>query len=303
MTLVTGVDGIAVSDVKQYNATVGLLLQGGMSKLRKTVFEQHVTGESVALMDQIGSVDPVQHTNRHADTPLNPVPRDRRWVVPQDWHMAEIVDKFDNLRQLADPMAMYPQAFAKGFGRRMDDIILEGIYGTNKTGNAGTDNSTFTSGNIVGDASAKLTIAKLMSLRVKMLNADLDPETDKIWGIISPEDAMSLIDETEVGSSDYNSVKPLVEGNVSRFMGINFIVSNRIAGAAKYNGSLSLGSNIHRSVYYSSRSVGLGIWKEFDTEITPRADKSNAPQIYSSSTLGATRLEEAAVFAIDSDHS
>lgn len=306
MAVVTGVDAITVSDVKQYEANCQLLLQQRLSKLRMTVTEQSVTGEAGAIMEQFGTVEAVQRTNRHADTPLVPVPADRRWVHPVDWELADMIDHQDRLRKIIEPDDKYVRVFASSMARRLDDTILEGIYGTNKTGQAGTSNQTFTSANIVtsGGGSSELTVAKLLTLKKLMLNADVDPEAEPIYGIISPEQAMSLLGETKVGSVDYNAVKPLVDGMVSKFMGINFIVSNRIAGAAKYNGTaLSLATDIHRAVFYPKSGVGLGMWQDFDAEISKRADKSNNTQIYAKSTFGATRLEEAKVFAIDTDHS
>ena len=96
----------------------------------------------------------------------------------------------------------------------------------------------------------------------------------------------------------------LVDGKISAFMGINFIVSERIPGAAGFNtainpniptgssdGQYTTGSRWMVPVFAKS-GMALGVWNDITTTIDRRPDKRNSYQVYVTGTFGATRLEE-----------
>ena len=97
-----------------------------------------------------------------------------------------------------------------------------------------------------------------------------------------------LLGTTQVTSSDFNTVKALVQGSVDSFMGFKFISSNRLP----HNGT-------SRQVFaYASDGLKCAIGKEPTAKIDERADKSYSTQIYYCQTLGATRMEEEKIVEI-----
>jgi len=51
-------------------------------------------------------------------------------------------------------------------------------------------------------------------------------------------------------------------------------------------------------VAYAKSGIHLGMWNDINTQISQRADKSYATQIYVKGTFGATRTEEKKVVDI-----
>ena len=90
-------------------------------------------------------------------------------------------------------------------------------------------------------------------------------------------------------SSDFNTVKALAQGEISSFVGFNFIVSNR----------LNTDSNSDRQVIaFAQDGIKLAVGKEPAARIDERADKSYSTQVYYCQTIGATRMEEEKVVEI-----
>ncbi|MAH46171.1 hypothetical protein CMI37_10090 [Candidatus Pacearchaeota archaeon] len=278
---------ITTAFVNQFSANVALLSQQTVSKLRKAVRVESVTGEK-AFFDQVGSVAAVKKTSRHADTPLVTTPHSRRMATMSDYIWADLIDDQDKLRMLADPTSTYAQAAASALGRAMDDEIITAAIGTAKTGATGSTSTTLPAGQKVAHGSAGLTIAKLISAK-KILDAnDVDPSI-KRWIAVSPEQIEDLLNNTTVTSSDFNTVRALATGEVNTFVGFEFINSNR----------LNTDSTPSRQVIaWAEDGITLALGSDIKTKIDERPDKSYSMQVFAQLTVGAVRMEEEKVVEI-----
>ena len=271
---------ITTAFVNQFSANVAMLSQQMGSKLRSAVDVESVTGEK-AYFDQVGSVAAVARASRHQDTPLLETPHSRRQVSLTTYEWADLVDDSDRVRMLADPTSSYARAAAAAMGRAQDDVIITAMGGTAKTGKEGATSTTFTAGQKIVHGSAGLTIAKLVSAK-KLLDAnDVDPSI-KRYIVVSPEQIEDLLNNTTVTSSDYNVVKALSQGDISSFVGFEFIVSNRL----KDDGTSRL------CYAWAQDGMKMAIGKDVMAKIDERADKSYSTQVYYCATFGATRMEE-----------
>jgi hypothetical protein len=271
---------ITTAFVNQFSANVAMLSQQMGSKLRNAVDVESVTGEK-SYFDQIGSVAAVARASRHQDTPLLETPHSRRQVALTTYEWADLVDDSDRVRMLADPTSSYARAAAAAMGRAQDDVIITAMGGTAKTGKEGATSTTFTAGQKIVHGSAGLTIAKLVSAK-KLLDAnDVDPSI-KRYIVVSPEQIEDLLNNTTVTSSDYNVVKALSQGDISSFVGFEFIVSNRL----KDDGTSRL------CYAWAQDGMKMAIGKDVMAKIDERADKSYSTQVYYCATFGATRMEE-----------
>jgi len=271
---------ITTAFVNQFSANVAMLSQQMGSKLRSAVDVETVTGEK-SYFDQIGSVAAVARASRHQDTPLLETPHSRRQVSLTTYEWADLVDDSDRVRMLADPTSSYARAAAAAMGRAQDDVIITAMGGTAKTGKEGATSTTFTAGQKIVHGSAGLTIAKLVSAK-KLLDAnDVDPSI-KRYIVVSPEQIEDLLNNTTVTSSDYNVVKALSQGDISSFVGFEFIVSNRL----KDDGTSRL------CYAWAQDGMKMAIGKDVMAKIDERADKSYSTQVYYCATFGATRMEE-----------
>jgi subtilisin family serine protease len=280
--------------VQQYTTNVQLLLQQKGSKLRDTVTVGSYTGKAAKAIEQVGSVDAQKRTVRHGDTPLISTPADARWVFPVDYEWADLIDDQDKLRMLIDPQSSYAINGAYALGRAMDDEIIASFFGTSKTGENGSTNTSFPAGQqvaaTVGSTGATgMNISKLREAKRILMANEVDIDNDPLFCVISAQQHDDLLNEAQAISLDYNTRPVLVDGKITSFMGFNFIHSERLDVD---------GSSYRRVAAFAKSGMHLGMWNDISTMISERADKGYATQVYVKGTFGATRTEEKKVVEI-----
>ena len=277
---------ITAAFVNQFSSNVSMLSQQMGSLLRGAVDTESVTGEK-AFFDQIGESAAIARTSRHGDTPLVETPHSRRMVTLTTYEWADLIDDSDKVRMLIDPTSSYARAAAAAMGRAMDDTIISALGGTAKTGKEGTTSTAFPSGQKIAHGSAGLTVAKLVSAK-KLLDAQsVDPSIPR-YIVVSPEQIEDLLNTTSVTSSDFNTVKALVQGDVDTFVGFKFITSNRLND-----------DGTSRLCYaWAQDGCKLAVGKDVMARIDERSDKSYSTQVFYCATFGSTRMEEDKVVEI-----
>ena len=278
---------ITTAFVEQYSANIQMLSQQMGSLLRDKVRVESVVGKN-AFFDQVGSVTAVLKTSRHSDTPQIDTPHSRRRVSLADYEFADLIDQQDKVRLLIDPTSSYAQAAAMAMGRAMDDVIIAAATGTAYTGETGatSENVQTAIAASVGTGTG-LNLLKLTTAKRLLDDADVDPSIPRHI-IVGPEQLQNLLAVEQVTSSDYNTVKALVQGEIDSYLGFKFTVSNRLAKSG----------NDRTCIVYAEDGITLGIGKDISARIDERADKSYATQVYYCQSIGATRMEQAKVVPI-----
>lgn len=276
---------------QMFSANVQLLSQQRGSILRGGVDEESVTGEK-AFFDQVGQAAAVKRTTRHGDTPMVETPHSRRMVTMDQYEWADLIDDADKVKMLIDPTSTYAQAAAAAMGRAMDDAIIEAATGVAKTGKTGATSTSLPSGNQIASGSADMTIAKLISAKEILDKNSVDPSIPRHIAV-SPDQISALLGSTQVTSSDFNTIKALVQGEVNSFLGFQFHVSNRLAKSG----------NDRTCFAWAQDGIKLAIGKDVTSRIDERADKSYSTQVYYCAAFGSTRMEEEKVVSIVCDES
>ena len=278
---------ITTAFVQQYSNNVQMLSQQKGSLLRGSVDVESVVGKN-AFFDQVGVATAVKRTTRHGDTPQIDTPHARRRVSLVDYEYADLIDNQDKVRTLIDPTSSYAQAAAFALGRAQDDEIIAAISGNAFTGETGSTSTALPVGQKITESGTDgLTIAKLRNAKEIMDSASVDPSIPR-YIVVGPKQISDLLGTTQVTSSDFNTVKALANGEVSTFLGFNFIVSNR----------LSIGSSKRLCLAYAMDGVKMAIGQDLMTRIDERADKGYSTQIYVCQSIGATRMEEEKIVTI-----
>lgn len=290
---------ITTAQVEQFKSNVYHLTQQKGSKLRSAVRLETVVGKN-AYYEQLGSTSARLRTSRHADTPRMDTPHSRRRVSLSDYDWADMIDSEDQIRMLIDPTSQYAEAASFAMGRAMDDAIIAAADGTAYTGVDGGTSTAFDT-NMVVDvqtvwpgvtaADTGLNVAKLIAAAKLLGQNDVDPDEDK-YIVANARQISSLLKDEKLSSHDYNIVKPLVEGKVSKYMGFTIIPCNRIGTDA--NGD-------DKVLFWAKGGLLLGVGKDISTKISERPDKNYATQVFASMTIGATRMEEARVGYVECD--
>jgi hypothetical protein len=276
---------------QQFSTNVQLLSQQMGSILRGGVSEESVTGEK-AFFDQVGAAAAVKRTSRHQDTPMVETPHSRRMVTMDSYEWADLIDDADKVRMLIDPTSTYARAAAAAMGRAMDDAIIEAATGTAKTGKAGATSTTMLAAHQIANGSADLTLAKLIEAKKVLDLASVDPSIPRHIAV-GPDQIEALLNSTTVTSSDFNTIKALVQGEINTFLGFQFHVSTRLAKSG----------NIRTCFAWAEDGIKLAVGKDVMSRIDERSDKSYSTQVYYCATFGATRMEEEKVVQIDCDES
>lgn len=274
---------------QQFSTNVQLLSQQMGSILRAACSEESVTGEK-AFFDNVGSSAAVKRTSRHQDTPLVETPHDRRMVTLETYEWADLIDEADKVQMLIDPTSTYARAAAAAMGRAMDDSIIAAATGSALTGKTGGTSTALTQ--TIANGSADMTVAKLIEAKKKLDDGSVDPSIPRHI-VVGPDQIEALLGTTSVTSSDFNTVKALVQGEIDTFMGFKFHTSTRLSKAG----------NIRKCFAYAEDGLKLAVGKDVMSEIERRADKSYSTQVFYCASFGATRMEEAKVVSIDCDES
>jgi len=282
---------VTTAFVQQYSANVQMLSQQMGSRMRDAVRVENVVGKN-AFFDQVGVATAQLRTTRHADTPQIDTPHARRRVSLADYEYADLIDDQDKIRMLIDPTSAYAMAAASAMGRAMDDVVIAAALGNAFTGETGSTTTALPAGQQIANGGADLTVAKLRTAKKTLDLSDVDPSIPR-YIAVGPNQIEALLGDTNVTSSDFNTVKALVQGEVNQFMGFNFIMTNR----------LSKSGNIRSCFAWAEDGIALGIGKDVNARIDERADKGYATQVYYCMSVGATRMEEAKVVQIDCDES
>lgn len=290
--------GIPLFYVEQFSSNIQLKLQQKGSRLSMAVMSGNHVGSQASPVDQFGAINANKVTGRYQPISPTDAPTDRRWVFPQDYDLAQLLDSFDKLRLLIDPMSSYVTNSVYAMGRAKDQEILSGLLGTNFTGNNGGTQVAMPSTQIVsvqqGAASAtNLTVAKLRE-GVRILRKNQIEPDEQICMAINATNHDSLLAEVQVISSEFNDKPVLVEGKIKRFMGVDFFETELVE-----TGTDDLSGTSSKLPMWAKSGGYAGIWQDMVTDVSQRKDLRSLPyQAYVMGTFGATRLEEKKVVQI-----
>lgn len=285
------------------NVQAALSRRGGL--LMPYVSQATYSGEKAQIVNFIGPIFFKKRTSAYADTIATEPEHTSRWITADDWDCAILIDRIDTLRTIYEPTNPYVERMREALARTQDDIIAQAFFADARSGKTGSTAVPFPPGDIIAAGGVGLTFAKLRALRKAMKRRFLNLGTGSAGGVgmqgaekpliaVTAEQTDNLLGETVVGSHDYNMVKPLVDGEVSSFMGFTFIPAE---GALSVENGLLTGGNRLCPAWVPS-GMHFGDWQSFILTINQRADKNNIPQIHGCFTAGATRVEEGRVFQV-----
>ena len=178
----------------------------------------------------------------------------------EDFIAAEYSDIFDQSHVNFSERQELVQVVSGAIARRMDQVVLDAL-----TAASGTN----TVANSVGGSNTNLNVAKLRATK-KALDAKNVPADGRCF-IIHANSLDSLLGETEVTSSDFSSVKSLVQGEVDTFLGFRFITMGD-----RDEGGLAIdGSNDRICFAFHKDAMGLGISMNQTSRVDYIAEKTS----------------------------
>ena len=214
----------------------------GDAVLRNTVRLRTGVTASTHKFPKIGSGVAQVRVPQSDVTPLN-VTYSQATVTLTDYIAAEYSDIFNQAKVNFDERQELVQVGAKAIGRRSDQMIIDALAASSTSLTVATS---------IGGAGTNLNMAKLREA-ARLLNTANVPAEDR-YMLIHASQLASLLSETSVTSSDFNTVKALVQGEINTFLGFMFhTLGDRSEGGLPIDGSLD------RTCYaFHSAAVGYG---------------------------------------------
>jgi hypothetical protein len=146
----------------------------------------------------------------------------------QDWNAAEYSDIFMQQKVNFDERQELVQVVSNAIGRRQDQMIIDALVASS---------TALTVANSIGGATTNLNVAKLREAKRLLDKNNVPPEGRNI--VLHGNSLASLLSETAVTSSDFNTVKALVAGELNTFLGFTFhLLGDRTEGGLPIDGSL-----------------------------------------------------------------
>jgi len=288
---------ITTAMVEQYNANVQLLLQQEQSLFENAVRREPIHGEH-EFFDQIGATEANKRTTRHGDTKYTNTDHQRRMVTSFPWDWADLIDKADRARILIDPQGAYTRNAVMAMNRAKDDEIIAAATGTAYGGKTGTTAYSISETIAVDyDASGTntgLTLGKLIGAKVALQRNQIQ-RGEKLYFACRAKQLEDMLVETKATNDQYVNVKALIEGEITYFMGFNWIFSERLANSAS--------TDITTCFAWAESGILLATAEEIRTMVDRLPGKNQSVQVWAGMDIGATRMEEKKVIPIYCDES
>jgi hypothetical protein len=176
-----------------------------------------------------------------------------------DWTAAEYTDVFDQQTTNIEERPVVATNIAGAIGRREDQMIIDALEAN--AGSPDVDTG-------VGGATTGMNMAKIRKAK-RLLDDRAVPNTDRTF-VHSAAGLEQLLGITEVTSSDYNSIKALVQGEINTWVGFMWVMIETRA-----EGGLALAATLRSNFAFHKDAVGLGIGIDFRTEVNYVPEKTS----------------------------
>tara|TARA_R100001510_G_C7615428_1_gene177734 strand:- start:62 stop:874 length:813 start_codon:yes stop_codon:yes gene_type:complete len=231
---------IDVAFIKQFESEVHMAYQRMGSKLKNTIRNTQVSGNTVRFQkigtgsastkSRNGSVTPMELAHTTVETSM------------EDFYAAEYVDKLDELKTNIDERQAVATSAAAALGRKTDEIIYAAM-------DAGANSTQ------IHDTSSAIQKADLLSLFETFGSADV-PEDGGRYLAMHPKGFADLFLIEEFASSDYVGEQnlPFSGGmTMKQFLGFSIFSTSAITAG--------------KNIAYHSNAVGIGVNADVSTEV------------------------------------
>lgn len=235
-------------------------------KLRNTVtIRTNVTGDSYKFAGT-GKGLANQKATQADVTPMD-ITYNRPTAILENWNAPEYTDIFDQATVNFDEKSELAETIADAITRREDQIIIDAM-------DAGTYSATptlATQGLLIDlTATNALTVAALRQASTKGLTKRGVEGKDRTIAL-SADSLDQLLATTQTTSSDFNTVKALVNGEIDTFLGFKFcVIETREEGGLPGDETTAVAS-----FCYHKKAIGYAIGLDMKTSIDWVAQKTS----------------------------
>jgi len=239
----------------------------GQGRLRKTVtIRTNVTGDAYKFT-RMGKGLANQKATQADVTPMD-INHGRQTATLQNWNAPEYTDIFDQAEVNFDEKQELAKTIAMALARREDQVIIDAMASGTYSATPGTDADTgllidLTAGNA-------MTVAALRQASTRGLTKR-GVEAGERCIALTANALDQLLATTPVTSSDFNTVKTLVNGDIDTFLGFKFeVIEDRDEGGLPGSNTTAASA-----FAYHKSAVGYAVGIDMKTTIDWVAHKTS----------------------------
>lgn len=221
-----------------------------MGQLRKTVRVKTGVKGSTHRFQRMGKGMATARIPQTDVIPMN-VGHEPVNATLSDWNAPEYTDIFDQAKTNVNERKELAETIAGAITRREDQLLIDALDAATTTKKVAVS---------VGGANSGLNTAKVREAK-RLLDKSSVPKTDRFM-VVHSNALSQMLDDPKATSSDFNTVKALVDGNLKTWLGFNWIQ------LGDYDeGGLDLTGKIRTNFAYQKKAMGLAVGIDFRTEV------------------------------------
>jgi len=237
----------------------------GMRTLRETVtIRTNVTGESYNFT-RMGKGVANQKATQADVTPMD-ISHGRQIANMENWNAPEYTDIFDQAEVNFDEKSELATTIAKAIGRREDQLVIDALAAVTFAATNDEDPDTGRIFDISGTRNFDLT--SIRSAKGHLDDIEADSADRHI--VLRAVALQKLLEDTTVTSSDFNTIRALVNGELDTYLGFKF----HIIGTRKEGGLPGVAADRTAFAYHKA-AIGLAIGIDMKTTIDWVAQKTS----------------------------
>ena len=252
-------DTLSAAAIAQFDAEVKHAYQNA-GLIRGTVRTRTGVVGSTHRFPKLGKGTATARVTQTDVVPMN-VAHTNATATLTDWNAPEYTDIFDQAKVNFDERQELATTIAGAIGRREDQLILAALDAAS---------STLTVANDIGGTDSAMNTAKARRCK-RLLDDRGGPPADPRTMLVSAFGLEDMLGNTDVTSSDFNTVKALVNGELNTWLGFKWVMME----TRDEGGLVKDGSNDRTTFAYKKSSTGLAIGIDFKTEVNYIPEKTS----------------------------
>jgi len=236
-----------------------------MGTLRGTFRQRNNVTGSKCTFNRMGKGMANERTAPSSDVIAMNVDHAKVEITLRDWEASEYTDIFKQKEVLPDEVSELSTTIKGAIGRRRDQGCIDALAAGTYDGAAGNGVTVLTS---VGGADTGMNIDKLLAVKEHMDDNEVDDDGRHI--ALTPNGFKTLLGETQITSSDYNTVQALVRGEINTYLGFTFHkIGKRAEGGLPHDGAgtYPVAADVVDGFAWSIKAVGEAIGIEMQTSV------------------------------------
>ena len=231
-------------------------------QLAGMVREKMVTGDTVKFNKLSSGVASVR-TPQTSVTPMN-LSYSLVTATMTDYIASEYSDIFNQSHVSFSDRSELSQAVGNAIGRRLDQVVIDALDAATSIAVANTVAEDGTAG-----AASDMNTGKIRAAKAA-LDANNVPPDNRVL-LMHANSLEALLAQTSATSSDFNSVRALVDGSLSTWLGFSILM----LGDRDEGGLTKDGSNDRLAYAFHKSALGLGMSMGQKTEVNYIPDKTS----------------------------